>query len=79
MVIQIIPTIKLVRYIIAFIAFRILKDHCEASDVTETVMKNLRDKLEETENSLQKEKLDNQNIRVRKICFYFYFLFPYTS
>ena len=43
-----------------------LKDQSEASGIQGTVMRNLREKLEETENNLQKEKLENQSIKVKK-------------
>ena len=48
-----------------FLKSRLLKDHSEASGVQGTVMSNLRQKLEELENELRKEKLENSGIKVK--------------
>ena len=50
----------------SFINVRLLKDHSEATGVQGTVMSNLRQKLEEVESELTREKLDNSNT---KVCF----------
>lgn len=49
----------------AVVIIRILRDQSEASGVQGTVINNLRAKLEEVEQQLQKEKLDHQNVKVK--------------
>jgi len=44
-----------------------LKDHSEASGVQGTVMSNLRQKLEEVEDEMRKEKLENSSIKVSNL------------
>ena len=45
--------------------FRLLRDDSEASGIQGTVMSNLRQKLEELESELKKEKLENSSIKVK--------------